>query len=348
MPFATALTAPPVPPAAAPVAGPLVDRFGRVARDLRISVTDRCNLRCSYCMPAEGLPWQSREEHLSSDELVAVVAEFARLGVRTVRLTGGEPLLRRDLPELIAALHALPGIDDVALTTNGVLLERRAAELAAAGGARLNVSIDSADPELFRAVTRRDDLARVLRGLEAARAFPQFAPLKLNAVALRGVTEPSLDGLLAVAAAAGAELRFIEPMPLDAERAWSRDDGLTRAQLRELLEQRGELIDLPTPPAATARRWELRPHGVVVGCIASVSEPFCAGCDRLRLTADGQLRACLFAHAETDLRALLRGGAGPGALEPAIRAGVWGKPRGHGIDDPAFAAPDRPMSRIGG
>ncbi len=315
---------------AAPATGPLADRFGRVARDLRISLTDRCNLRCTYCLPAEGLPWQPREQHLTADEIVRVAQVLIGLGVRTIRL---------------AALHALPGLEDIALTTNGVLLAKQAEALAAAGGARLNVSIDTADPTLFHAVTRRDDLQRVLDGLAAAAKYPQLRPLKLNAVALAGVTEQSLDGLLAVAASADAELRFIEPMPLDADRAWSPDDGLSGAQLRELLGQRATLRRLPAPASATAQRYELGPGGQTVGFISSVTEPFCESCDRLRLTADGQLRSCLFSHEETDLRAVLRDG---GDLEQSIRGAVWRKPRGHGIDDPSFLAPARPMNRIGG
>ncbi len=327
---------------------PLADSFGRVARDLRISLTDRCNLRCEYCMPAEGLPWQPRDQHLTAAEIVQVATVLVGLGIRTIRLTGGEPLLRRDLPEILAALHRVPGLEDIALTTNGVLLARQAAALAAAGGARLNVSLDTADPEQFKAITRRDDLARVLAGLEEARRYPELGPIKINAVALKGVTEGALDGLLAVAAAANAELRFIEPMPLDADRAWSPDDGLSGGQLRDLLASRGELRPVATAKSATAQRFEIGPGGQVVGFISSVTEPFCASCDRLRLTADGQLRSCLFSHAETDLRAPLRDGASPAHLEQLIRDAVWGKPKGHGINDPGFEPPDRPMSAIGG
>ncbi|MDQ8043173.1 MAG: GTP 3',8-cyclase MoaA [Solirubrobacteraceae bacterium] len=337
------------PPAPEPGStAPLADRFGRVARDLRISLTDRCNLRCAYCLPAEGLPWQPREQHLTADEIVAVARVLIDLGITTIRLTGGEPLLRRDLPEILAALHALPGLEDIALTTNGVLLERQAAALAAAGGARLNVSLDTADREQFRQVTRRDDLHRVLAGLTAARRHPELGPIKLNAVALRGVTEEALGGLLAVAASVDAELRFIEPMPLEADRHWSPDDGLTGEQLRTLLSARGTLRRLPAPPSATAQRFELGAGGQVVGFISSVSEPFCGSCDRLRLTADGQLRSCLFSHDETDLRAALRGGASPEDLEALVRDAVWRKPQGHGIDQPGFEPPQRPMSAIGG
>jgi cyclic pyranopterin phosphate synthase len=270
------------------------------------------------------------------------------LGVHSVRLTGGEPLLRRDLAEIVASMHALPGLGDVALTTNAVLLEQQAPALAAAGGVRLNVSIDSADHAQFAAVTRRDDLDRVLAGLRAARRHAELSPIKLNAVALRGVTETALDGLLAVARELNAELRFIEPMPLDADRKWSRSDGLTGSELRELLSGRGELVEIPTKPSSTARRFSLGSDGVVVGFISSVSEPFCAGCDRLRLTADGQLRSCLFSHEETDLRAALREGAGDAELEHLIRGAVWQKPSGHGIDAPQFVSPQRPMNRIGG
>ncbi|MBO9533201.1 MAG: GTP 3',8-cyclase MoaA [Solirubrobacteraceae bacterium] len=328
--------------------GALIDQHGRIARDLRISLTDRCNLRCDYCMPAEGLPWQPREQHLTAEEIVRIVGVLAELGISTVRLTGGEPLLRRDLPELLAAIHAIPGIEDVALTTNGVLLERQAAALAAAGGARLNVSLDTTDREGFKAITRRDDLDRVLAGLIEARRHPELTPIKLNAVALKGVTEPALDGLLAVAASVDAELRFIEPMPLDAGHRWTPDDGLSGAELRKLLSARGEVRPLPAPASATARRFELGDSGQVVGFISSVSEPFCSSCDRLRLTADGNLRSCLFSHEEGDLRTLLRNGASNAELADRISGTVWRKPQGHGMNEPGFRPPERPMSAIGG
>ena len=330
------------------VPGRLLDQHGRVARDLRISLTDRCNLRCDYCMPAEGLPWQSREQHLTAAEIVRLVGLLAAHGVQTVRLTGGEPLLRRDLPEIVAAMHAIDGIEDVALTTNGVLLERQAAALAAAGGARLNVSLDTTDPEGFRQITRRDDLQRVLAGLVEARKYPKLGPIKINAVAIKGVTEQALDGLLAVAASVDAELRFIEPMPLDAGHRWTPDDGLSGAALRELLATRGDLRVLPAPASSTARRFEIGAGGQVVGFISSVSEPFCSSCDRLRLTADGQLRSCLFSHEEGDLRTPMREGATDAELTDVVFGTVWRKPRGHGMDEPGFEPPDRPMSAIGG
>lgn len=342
-----AATAVVTPPQAAG-ALPLVDGFGRVARDLRISLTDRCNLRCGYCMPAEGLPWQPREQHLTGEEIGRLAEAFVGLGVRTIRLTGGEPLLRRDLPEIIARLHAIDGLEDVALTTNGVLLAGQAAAIAAAGGARLNVSLDTADREQFRQVTRRDDLGRVLDGLVEARRHEALHPIKINAVALAGVTASALDGLLAVARSVDAELRFIEPMPLDGGRKWTPDDGLSGADLRALLASHGELRPLPTAASATAQRFEIGPGGQRVGFIASVTEPFCGSCDRLRLTADGQLRSCLFSHAETDLRSALRAGAGAEEIEALIRGAVWRKPKGHGINDPGFTPPDRPMSAIGG
>lgn len=342
----------------APQGAGLIDQHGRVARDIRISLTDRCNLRCEYCMPAAGLPWQPREQHLTADEIVQLAELLIGLGIRTIRLTGGEPLLRRDLPEIVARLHAIDGLEDLALTTNGVLLEQQAAALAAAGGVRLNVSIDSADPEHFKAVTRRDDLDRVLAGLREARGHPELAPIKLNAVALRGITADSLDGLLDVAASIDAELRFIEPMPLDADRRWTPEDGLSGADLRALMAVRGELTPLPAPPSATAQRFALRRDVRTggeqrtitqsVGLIASVTEPFCGACDRLRLTADGQLRTCLFSHDEADLRGALRDGASPETLAELIRDAVWGKPRTHGINEPGFQPPDRPMSAIGG
>lgn len=335
-------------PTVAPTAGQLVDQHGRVARDLRISLTDRCNLRCDYCMPAEGLPWQPREQHLTADEITRVVGVLAGLGVRTIRLTGGEPLLRRDLAQIVAAMHAIDGIEDVALTTNGVLLAEQAAALAEAGGARLNVSLDTTDPDGFRQITRRDDLERVLSGLAEARRYPELTPIKINAVALRGITEEALPGLLEVAAAVDAELRFIEPMPLDAGHRWTPEDGLSGAELRTLLATRGELRRLPAPPSSTAQRYEIGASGQVVGFISSVSEPFCASCDRLRLTADGNLRSCLFSHEEGDLRTLLRGGASDAQLADRIADTVWRKPRGHGMNEPGFEPPARPMSAIGG
>jgi cyclic pyranopterin phosphate synthase len=325
----------------------LRDRHGRIATDLRISLTDRCNLRCSYCMPAEGLAWQPREQHLTAEEIVRLVGVFALLGVRSIRLTGGEPLLRRGLAELVAQLHAIPTIEDIALTTNGVLLAGQAAELAAAGGVRLNVSLDAADRELFTQVTRRDDLGRVLEGLHAAAAYPELRPIKINAVALREVTEAALDGLLAAARAVDAELRFIEPMPLDAGRQWQPSDVMSAARLRELLAEYGPLEPLPAPASSTARRYRVGGRQVV-GVISSVTEPFCGACDRVRLTADGQLRSCLFSHEETDLRTLLRAGASDRELSAAIQRAVWAKPAGHGIADPGFAPPQRPMSAIGG
>lgn len=297
-------------------------------------------------MPAEGLAWQPREEHLTDDEIVRLAAVFAQLGVRALRLTGGEPLLRRGLPQLVARLRAIPGIEDLALTTNGVLLATQAADLAAAGGVRLNVSLDSTDRDVFARVTRRDDLERVLASVRAAAEHPELRPIKLNAVALRGVAEDALDGLLALAATIDAELRFIEPMPLDAGHSWQPSDVLSGARLRELLAERGPLEQLPAPPSSTARRY--RVGGQVVGLISSVTEPFCGACDRVRLTADGQLRSCLFSHDEADLRGLLRGGASDAELARAIQAGVWEKPRGHGISDPGFEPPQRPMSAIGG
>lgn len=354
----TAITLPLYEAAPAPSARGLVDQHGRVARDIRISLTDRCNLRCEYCMPAAGLPWQPREQHLTADEIVALAEVLIGLGIRTIRLTGGEPLLRRDLAEIVRRLHALDGLEDLALTTNGVLLERQAAALAAAGGVRLNVSIDSADPEHFKAITRRDDLHRVLAGLREARKYPELTPIKLNAVALRDITADSLDGLLDVAASIDAELRFIEPMPLDADRRWTPEDGLSGADLRALMEARGVLTPLPAPASATAQRYELRRMVGVgqdareitqsVGLIASVTEPFCSSCDRLRLTADGQLRTCLFSHQEADLRGALRAGASTDALAELMRDAVWGKPKTHGINAPGFEPPDRPMSAIGG
>ena len=328
---------------------PLVDGFGRTHRSLRISVTDRCNLRCRYCMPAEGMEWLPREDLLSYEELERVVRLLAALGVSDLRVTGGEPLVRAQLPHLIGRLVAIPGIRQVSLTTNGVLLARAIDDLVAAGLARVNVSIDSLDPDRFERITRRRDLHRVLEGLEACERHPGLRPIKVNAVALRGVSEPDVLPLAELARRRPYVVRFIEVMPLDAPRTWTRDAVLSGGELREMVSARWPLEPLdPERPSATATRWRFADGAGELQFVSSVTEPFCATCDRLRLTADGQLRTCLFAESETDLRGPLRAGASDAELEAIVRAAVLAKGAGHGMADPEWTYQGRPMSLIGG
>jgi len=332
---------------------PLSDRLGRVARDLRLSLTDRCNLRCTYCMPAEGLPWLPRSSVLDTAELLRVVrVAVERLGISQVRLTGGEPLLRRDLEELVAGIAALRPRPSVALTTNAIGLAGRAAALRAAGLDRVNISLDTLRPDRFAALARRDRLADVLAGVDGAVAAG-FEAVKVNAVLLPGVNDDEVCDLLHWALAHRVQLRFIEAMPLDGGHGWSREAMLDAQAILERLDAEFEVLPDEVPRgAAPAQRFLVRGRvgGAtgVVGIIGSVTRPFCSECDRTRVTADGQLRNCLFTHSETDLRSLLRGGADDDAIAAAWRAGTWGKAAGHGIGQPGFVQPDRPMSAIGG
>jgi GTP 3',8-cyclase len=342
--------------------GPLADQHGRTARDLRVSLTDKCNLRCHYCMPPEGLPWLERSAVLDDDEVVRLVRLAVRdLGVREVRFTGGEPLLRKGLERIVAATTALRADDGTpvrtSLTTNGIGLHRRAAALAEAGLTRVNVSLDTLRPDRFAAITRRDRHADVLAGVEAA-AAAGLAPVKVNAVLLRGTNDDEAADLLRWALAGGYRLRFIEQMPLDPHGTWRREDMVTAEEI--LLALQGEFTLRPRPGsargAAPAETWDvLAPEGPGparvlgdVGIIASVTRPFCGDCDRTRLTADGQVRTCLFSTSETDLRDALRAGADDATLAATWRAAMWGKLAGHDIDDPSFLHPTRPMSAIGG
>ena len=327
----------------------LIDRFGRVATDLRISLTDRCNLRCTYCMPAEGLPWMPRAEQLTDTELIRLITIAVRdLGVDELRFTGGEPLLRRGLEDMIAASAALTPRPDISLTTNGVGLARRAAGLAAAGVNRLNVSLDTLRPERFAEITRRDRLGDVLDGMVAAREAG-LSPVKINTVLLRGVNDDEPVDLLRYAVGHGFELRFIEQMPLDAQHGWQRAEMVTAGEILAALRTAFTLTpDGHDRGAAPAERWLVDGGPAAVGVIASVTRPFCGACDRTRLTADGQVRSCLFARTETDLRALVRGGSSDAEIAEAWQAAMWGKLAGHGIDEPGFLQPDRPMSAIGG
>ncbi|GAA4402630.1 GTP 3',8-cyclase MoaA [Fodinibacter luteus] len=325
----------------------LLDQFGRVGRDLRVSVTDRCNLRCTYCMPAEGLDWLPKPEMLTDDELVRLVAVMVGLGVTQVRLTGGEPLLRRSLVDVVrrvASLHPRPRI---AMTTNGIGLDRLAAPLAAAGLDRVNVSLDTIDPEHFSRLTRRDRFNDVVAGLKAA-ADAGLSPVKVNAVAMRGVNDTDVPDLLRWCLDRGYDLRFIEQMPLDAQHAWDRSRMVSQAEVLERLGTRFRLTPVPERGSAPAELFLVDGGPATVGVIASVSAPFCGSCDRVRLTADGQLRNCLFARREVDLRGPLRAGASDDDLAELVVAEMWAKKPGHGIDRPDFEQPQRPMSAIGG
>jgi cyclic pyranopterin phosphate synthase len=327
--------------------GRLEDRYGRVATDLRVSLTDRCNLRCSYCMPAEGLEWLPDDRVLTDDEVVRLVSIGVQLlGVREVRFTGGEPLVRRGLVDIVRRTHDL-GVE-TSLTTNGLGLARTAPALAAAGLDRVNVSLDSIRPETFHAITRRDRLPDVLAGLEAARAAG-LGPVKVNAVLMRGHNDDQAPELLRWALAEGYELRFIEQMPLDAQHGWSREGMVTADEIFAALEREFDLEPVAEARgSAPAELFAVNGGPGTVGVIASVTRPFCGDCDRVRLTADGQVRNCLFAREESDLRASLRGGASDEEIAERWIVAMRGKRAGHGIDDPSFLQPDRPMSAIGG
>lgn len=338
------LSSPPTTPA--PEHGPLVDTFGRIHDNLRISLTDRCNIRCFYCMAEDAHDFIPAAAQLTSEEIVRFVRVAQSLGVRKVRLTGGEPLLRRDLPQLITSLSTL-GLDELALTTNGVLLARHAKRLYDAGLRRLNVHLDSLDRERFRQITRRDDLDRVLAGIDAALAAGYS--VKLNAVAIKDLTEPDLIPLARFARNRRLEIRYIEFMPLDAQELWTRSRVLTADDMIARLEAEfGRLVAVPdADPRAPATEYKYEDGGGRVGFIASVSRPFCLNCNRLRLTSDGKLRYCLFAQEEFDVTDFLRTDRNEQLID-AIRASIWRKWSGHQINSPVFTAPSRPMYAIGG
>jgi cyclic pyranopterin phosphate synthase len=328
----------------------LIDSYGRTATDLRVSLTDRCNLRCSYCMPPEGLDWLPKPEVLTGDEVARLVRiGVETLGIREVRFTGGEPLLRRDLVSIIAATAALSPRPEISLTTNGIGLDRVAAALRGAGLDRVNVSLDTLRPEVFRKLTHRDRLPDVLSGLAAA-ASAGLTPVKVNAVLMRVLNEDEAPELLRYCVEHGYELRFIEQMPLDAQHGWKRAEMITAAEIFDSLSRVFTLTEDSERErgAAPAETFLVDGGPARVGVIASVTRPFCGACDRVRLTADGQIRNCLFARSESDLRALLRSGATDGEIAARWRAAVAVKLPGHGINDPTFLQPDRPMSAIGG
>jgi GTP 3',8-cyclase len=325
----------------------LLDTHGRVHRDLRVSLTDRCSLRCSYCMPADGLPWIVGKDVLTLRELVRVVEVAVDLGIEEIRLTGGEPLLRPDVVEVVAAINRLPRPPRLSLTTNGIRLPGLAAPLADAGLERVNISLDTLHRDRFLAMTRRDRLVDVLAGVAAAKAAG-LRPVKVNAVLLQGVNDDESVSLLRWALEEGVHLRFIEQMPLDAQHSWERTAMVTADEILADLSDAFTLTPVPTRGSAPAERWLVDSGPGEVGVVASVTRPFCGNCDRVRLTADGQLRACLFARDESDLRTPMRGGCDDAELVRRIRTCIEGKQPGHGIDEPGFLQPIRPMSAIGG
>jgi len=327
----------------------LRDRQGRSIVNLRISVTDRCNFRCVYCMPASGLQWIPRNEILSFEEIARVVRIAVGVGISRFRLTGGEPLVRAELPRLVEMLARADGVEDLSLTTNGVLLAGLAADLSAAGLKRVNISLDSLVRETFEKMARRDALDAVMHGLRAAaRWFP--GPVKVNAVVLRGINDGEIEDFADLARREGYEMRFIEFMPLDADHSWSMEKMVSGVEIRERIDRRYPLLPDPSQdPRSPSKDYVFADGaGGKVGFINSVSEPFCDSCNRIRITADGKLRTCLFSVRETDLRALLRGGASDEEIAAVIRDRVWEKEPGHKINQPGFVFASRSMSQIGG
>ena len=328
----------------------LADSYGRVATDLRVSLTDRCNLRCAYCMPPEGLDWLPGDEVLTGDEIARLITiGVTRLGIREVRFTGGEPLLRRDLESIVSRTAALSPRPEISLTTNGIGLSRRAGALREAGVDRINVSLDTLRPEVFRKLARRDRLPDVLDGLAAA-AAAGLTPVKVNTVLMRGINDDEAVPLLAYCLSHGYELRFIEQMPLDAQHGWKRAEMVTADEIFASLSASFALSpdEAHARGSAPAETFLVDGGPARVGVIASVTRPFCGSCDRVRLTADGQVRNCLFARSESDLRSSLRSGASDEEIARRWQAAVAAKLPGHGINDPSFLQPDRPMSAIGG
>jgi GTP 3',8-cyclase len=331
-----------------PAPARLVDRFGRTHHDLRVSLTDRCNLRCTYCMPADGLDWMPTPQLLTADEIVRVVRIATDLGITEVRLTGGEPLIRPDVVDIVARLATLPRAPHLSVTTNGLRLAALAAPLADAGLSRVNISCDTLSPETFGRLTLRNRLDDVLGGIAAARAAG-LAPIKINTVLMRGVNDHEAAALLRWALAEGLSLRFIEQMPLDPQHSWSRAMMVTREEIIDSLERAGfHLAAVSGRGSAPAEEFAIDGGPATVGIVGSVTNPFCDACDRVRLTADGHWRSCLFAQREADLRTLLRDGSDDASIAALMVGEIALKQRAHGIDEPAFTQPDRPMSAIGG
>ena len=326
----------------------LRDSYGRVIGDLRISITDRCNFRCTYCIPVENIQWKRRDEILSYEEIIRLVKIFASFGVRKLRVTGGEPLLRPDVLSLLERLAAIEGIEDLALTTNGKYLPQFASGLRAAGVKRLNISLDSLVPEKFLAMTRRDALGDVLEGIEAA-SRAGFDPVKINAVVIRGINDDEVVEFARFARSGGHSVRFIEFMPLDSGHTWSMAQVVPGKEILETLRASMDLVPLPARSAAeTATRWGFAGGRGEIGIIAPVTAPFCGNCNRIRMTADGNLRTCLFSLVEHDVKTYLRDGSSDAEIAAAIEAAVWKKEAGHQINRENFIQPERTMSCIGG
>jgi cyclic pyranopterin phosphate synthase len=328
---------------------PLVDSYGRRIKSMRISITDKCNFRCTYCMPAEGLPWLKKAEILSYEEIVRISQIAVSVGIEQIRLTGGEPLVRRDVPELVHQLHQIEGLRSLSLTTNGILLKQQAGALAQAGLTRINVSLDSLIREKFTQLTRRDQLDRVLESLTELEKYPTIHPVKINAVAMRDFSEAEVLDFVRFARNNAFVMRWIEFMPLDADQQWRKEDILTGGEIKAIIEASyGPLQLVKGDASETARRYTFSDGIGEVGFINPVSEPFCSTCDRIRLTADGQLRTCLFATEETDLRAVIRSGASDEEVAETLRNAVWHKELKHYIGDKSFKRANRSMSMIGG
>ncbi len=328
---------------------PLVDTFGRIAKNLRVSVTDRCDLRCLYCMPPEGLEWLPRPELLTFEEIERLVRVMVRLGVEKVRITGGEPLIRKNLPVLVEKLARIEGLNDLALTTNGVQLKRFAADLAAAGLQRINVSLDSLQQDRLFHIVRRDVLDDVLEGLEELERHPSIRPIKVNVVTMRGINDDEILAFAKLAMRKPYIIRFIEFMPLDAEERWQPDKVLRGQEVFERINSYKKLVPIDTSTNGSPdTKYRFEGGSGEIGFINSVSEPFCASCDRIRITADGHFRNCLFALEETDLKGPLRAGASDEELAALIRQSVRRKWAGHLINRKDFQRPSRSMSQIGG
>ncbi len=326
----------------------LEDKFGRKVTNLRISVTDRCNFRCQYCMPEEGMQWLQKERLLTFEEIARLVRVFASLGVSRLRLTGGEPLMRKEIWKLISLLRAIDGIRDIALTTNGTFLKEQAAQLAGAGLNRINVSLDSLTPSTFHALARRDAYAETMAGIEAARQAG-LSPIKLNAVLIRGINDHEVLDFARLARSGPFVVRFIEFMPIGKDDGWAPEKVVTTAEVLAAIGAHYPLVPVDHQPGkAPAERYAFADGAGEIGFISSVSEPFCGDCNRVRITADGKLRTCLFSLEETDLRLLLRTGAGDGAIADAVSEAVERKEEGHLINRPGFVRPERTMSQIGG
>lgn len=325
-----------------------VDGFGRHIEDMRVSVIDKCNFRCTYCMPAEGLPWLKKDEILSFDEIERVVRISVERGVKEIRLTGGEPTVRAGLPELIERLIRIPGLEGVSLTTNGFLLRRMAKDLAAAGLTRINVSLDTLVQEKFEHITRRNHLTEVLAGLEELEKHPTISPIKVNAVAIRGFTDEEVLEFARFARRRPYVVRFIEFMPLDADQSWTPEMILTGNELYEMIHAAYPLVPRDSVPASTSRVYRFADGKGEIGFINPVSEPFCSTCNRIRVTADGQLRTCLFSRWETDLRGPLREDRSDDEIGALMLGAVQRKEMKHRINDPGFVRANRSMSQIGG